>query len=61
MVVGLRLAHLIRPLESGMQLQCILHGHGKVMSVDFSRSGDYVAVADKKGKVTVWNYTGLPE
>ena len=42
-------------------LQCILHGHGDVESVDFSRSGDYLAVADGKGKVTVWNYTKLLE
>ena len=31
------------------------------MSVDFSRSGDYLAVADLEGKVTVWNYTKLLE
>ena len=35
------------------RLECILHGHGPVMSVDFGHSGDYLAVSDIKGRVTV--------
>lgn len=40
-------------------LQCILYGYGEVVSVDFSRSGDYLAVGDGEGHVTIWNYRKL--
>ena len=40
-------------------MQCIVHGHGRVFSVDFSRSGNYLAVADGDGKVTIWQSNHL--
>ena len=56
-IIALRLDHRMRLLESGMPilaatLQCIPHGCGAVVSVNFNRSGDYLAVADFMCQVT---------
>ena len=34
----------------------MVHGHGPVMLVNFSRVENYLAI---KGRATVWNYTNL--
>ena len=43
-------------IRNGMQ-QCSLHGHrGWVLSVDTSRVGNYLAIGDGKGQVSLWKY-----
>ena len=55
MVVGLRLALWIRTLESAhtARLQCSLHRRGRIVSVDFSRVGNYLAIGNLDGQVTL--------
>ena len=44
--------------RTGIPLQCILHGHDHVISVDCTRSGDYLALSNRGWKWTS-NYLEL--
>ena len=40
-------------------LHCILHCSGRVLSVDFSPVGNYLAIGGDFEDVTIWTYVDL--